>query len=389
MQRDTQKYSQYSNNGKFGVLLGRRILVPAEYDLIIFTYCWNNLEGLPENTPSCQLSESLKERWIIACNNPEYGYLRSTKNKSLVRGETKIFDLDGQELHLHYHNERIRVPIVSITQFDAVLFKAETLDSSGKSYFCLFKDDGDVVIPFKYQSIKPLEPDHKYTMQQSLVVVGREIKYGIRYGERFAEESGKYGVIDLELNEIVPVDFDKVVSAGRLFENNKWVKFYGDYIIATRSNKMGLFLRNGELLFPCIYTYILVNRKFIQLYFGGQRLYREYEGYVKDSVKGGKWAVYLPDNMHFSKAEFDAVYEIGEKKGYLAAVVKNGEAGYIDINLNYTPSRELDSRKILHSNVFREDDFPHEDYQEWTQRDYEEMNRGAFEGEPDAEWNID
>lgn len=61
MQRDTQKYSQYSNNGKFGVLHGRRILVPAEYDLIIFTYCWNNLEGLPENTPSWQLPESLKK----------------------------------------------------------------------------------------------------------------------------------------------------------------------------------------------------------------------------------------------------------------------------------------------------------------------------------------
>ncbi len=381
----------FKSDGKFGVRVGRRVIIPANYDHIsIVTELRKDIEF--GNMPYFERwsNDNQEDYLIIAWTNPKYGPLYSRTGESPLYGWTKLFDLDGKEVHLS-RNGRVEWfsahdSIHRITQFDKNLFRAETMDKNGKRLFCLFNSQLEVVLPFKYEYIRPFDCDANYKIQQRLIIVGQNIKYGVDEDDRIIVTQGDYGVVDPNGNCIVPLQFDKIESLGRQFVMQPFV-LYGDYIKATRSNKCGLFLSNGELLFPLIYTDIKVQYgRYIKLYYGGQHIRNVHHGYGKEYVTGGQWSVFSIEKQKLSIEKYDAVMPAGRE--YLAQVVFKGEAGFLDYDLGFHPCPELSVSSILSSNTYYDERPSIEDYG-YSQSDYEDMYKAAYEGDSSAIWNTD
>ncbi len=345
-----------------------QIIVPAIYDDI--TIC---------------------SHWIIAWKNPRYDEVLCGDLPS--DGKSFVFDMSGHRFFLSYNGERVEGTILLVTSFDKDLYKAKAR-VNGVIVEGLFNEAGEMVIPFIYEKIMPLDYESffgEYQMTQLLYKVGKEVKYEWDWDRRSGKiKQAKWGIINQEGIVMFPLEYDHIGSVGGCVypsELSDLSDFYGKFIIVTEATKTGLFKRDGTEILPIQFTYIGISEnKFVRYYVGGERI----KDNSRDYCTGGFWGIGHIQNGLYSSPKYDAVVFTNEIPGIIAKAVQGGVAGTISENLLFVENSKQSAEEvkdILHeSNVFWEREIEYHDYG-WTQAELDEMYRAAYENDPDATWN--
>ena len=211
---------------------------------------------------------------------------------------------------------------------------------------------------------------------------------------------------------MIPLKFDGI----REFGNDPFEEgdYKGDEYYRVRINKMyGLLDSEGKALLPTSFTYI--DSRFIDeftrliTYYKGGEYYDQFARYVKD----GKWGFFLPgnNNSYDSGPMFDAITFSKSLSGldsfhvklisednqtipsnYYALAMKDNIVGFIVDKLRFIPYWKLDDyarKAFLEHNVFYRDDSMANDNSGWTSDEIKRAYYGAFEMDPNAQWNIE
>ncbi len=268
-----------------------------------------------------------------------------------------------------------------------------------------------------------------------------------------AGTDGKTGVLDMELNELVPFEYDFVIKKdnGQFFlvNNNGQITLRGDKkiigggvwglysanqkvvdckydsveLLATGwnsyafriklSGKYGLINETGALVVPVNYSYVSAPRNNVVRVNEGGR-----ENVEQSSVLGGVWYYYdIEKAAAISPGlEYDFV---GDMSSGYAVCLEDDKFGYIndkyEVAIGFIFDKAEDynykgeARVVLNGDhiiidkygkqlgVWQEPsgvpdidhDDEHDDESEYSQADLDSMYRQAYEGDPDAQWNND
>lgn len=371
--------------------------------------------------------------WIIAWSKIDYDTNEFRYNSrgeryfsvlSAVGGKSHLFYANGSEFHLRCSGLPSDICITDIVgtkrwEWESVykydIYKATAI-INGEKKACLFKSDGEIILPFRYDDIRPI--GNKYLVlcnstyqykNRVKFLLGRQINDIVK-----SRISAKYGLLSDSFKEVIPIKFDGIMKFSD--DDDEGNHYYGEEVYyRVRMDKLyGLLDKEGGTILPTSFSYIdsrIISEytRIITYYKGGEYFDGEYARYVKD----GKWGFFLPDYnnnydsgpifdaISFSKSlpELDSIHVkiIAEDNlvipsNYHALAMKDNIVGFIVDKLRFIPYWELDgyARKIfLDHNYLYYDDSRVNDNSGWTPDEIRRANYGAFEMDPNAQWNID
>ena len=273
--------------------------------------------------------------------------------------------------------------------------------------FGIINTDGDFIIPPVYDYLEIAEDSEgenchnpkafKFAenakTEQAISPIGNK-KYVIN--------GGNYGLLSLEGSVVIPALYDAVTV-------------FGDYIRVRKNDKYGLYSIDGRVLLDTMFSAInfmeIDGRTAMAVYningivkgelsdldkyysFGlsgfltsgpNSSFYPE----NKVTIDGGMWGYYNLEKQLRGEALYTEVHPFD--KGH--AIVKYNDFYYlIDYNLKICSDahKSLCWGRYCSANFQQDEDYYDDSDYGYSPEELEQMYRDAFEGDPDAQWNID
>lgn len=201
--------------------------------------------------------------------------------------------------------------------YDEVFDNGNLFSVKKDNKYGMFDEDGKIILPLEYTHMIRYDKFYMY-----LVNIGEGKKvYNSGWADDYHYAGDKWGIVDFEGKEIVPLEYDYIRPKPTLEILND----YGDELIKVgKDNKYGLITFKGELLIPVEYDEIDDN---IYSYndFMDILPYDRENGFV--IVRKGKyWGVINKENKVVLPLQFDEIISLGND--YKA--IKDNQEFYYD-----------------------------------------------------------
>lgn len=273
--------------------------------------------------------------------------------------------------------------------------------------FGIINTDGDFIIPPVYDYLEIAEDSEGENCHNpkafKFAENARAEQVISPYGnEKYVINGGNYGLLSLDGSIVIPALYDAVTV-------------YGDFVRVRKNDKYGLYSIDGKVLLDTMFSAInfmeIDGRTAMAVYningivkgelsdldkyysFGlsgfltsgpNSSFYPE----NKVTIEGGMWGYYNLEKQLRGEALYTEVHPFD--KGH--AIVKYNDFYYlIDYNLKICSGahKSLCYGRYCSANFQQgEDYYDNSDYG-YSSEELEQMYRDAFEGDPDAQWNID
>jgi hypothetical protein len=284
------------------------------------------------------------------------------------------------------------------------------VSKKNKAFFGVISKDGDFIVPPKYdylEIVQEVEEEKKHNPKVIVFANNLKIQWetDASGSERCVRKGGEYGIMSINGDVLIPALYDSV-------------KVFGNYVRVRKNNKYGLYSIDGSLLLDTMYSAIafigIEGKTAMAVYtvdgkveapvsyldesyaFGLKDFYsskpaRDYISFHEEeiAVSDGKWGYINCETKKRGEALFTEVHPFDNGK----AIVKYNDSYYlIDVNLKFIsgPQESISCGKY-HSNNFNPwgNFYDGDSDSGYTSQDLEDMYRDAFDGNPDAQWNID
>lgn len=278
------------DNGRYYGVVGknRTVIVPFEYDEIIRTFSSGLINVRKNDKWGCLDLEGnivipLEYDWIFP-----FGKDESSTSSAKRNGKWGIIDRKGND-------------IIPCIYDDEVVFNKDGAVVSLNGKIGKIDNGGKTVIPCQYTYFKP------FVRSTKLIKV---------------MEDGKWGVIDVSGNVMIPMLYDDI---GEL---------YMDYVVVKQNGFCGLVDLKGEVILPFEYDKIdrsIHGREFSEI---GDKS----EVFAVHINK--KWEYIIVNSENKSKAQFDWISGPWRKNEYIVKIEKNygivNRVGEVIIPITYS-----------------------------------------------------
>lgn len=272
--------------------------------------------------------------------------------------------------------------------------------------FGIISTDGDFIIPPVYDYLEIAEDsegENCHNPKAFKFAENARTEQAISpYGnEKYVINGGNYGLLSLNGSIVIPALYDAVT-------------IYGDFVRVRKNDKYGLYSIDGRVLLDTMFSAInfmeIDGRTTMAIYningivkgdvsdfdkyysFGladfsacGPNSYFHYSD-NKVKIDGGMWGYYNLTRQLRGEALYTEVHPFD--KGH--AIVKYNDFYYlIDYNLKICSGahKSLCCGRYCSANFQQNEDYY--ENSDYSSEELDQMYRDAFEGDPDAQWNID
>lgn len=267
--------------------------------------------------------------------------------------------------------------------------------------FGIISKEGDFIIPPNYDYIEIVQEwERKEDHNPKAFIFAKDVEIESSFDEivknhdlrGIQRKGGLYGLLSLEGEVIIPALYDAITV-------------FGDYARVRKGDKLGLYHIDGRVLLDTVYTainFLKINNKTTMAVFnangfvkgdisafdryysfglkGFDKLYRPaYGAIVKNAaIEGGLWGYYNLAKGIRSEAVYSEVTPF-----------RNGKATVKVNNVYYQINEYFRRCKEIRWTEQDDEDLLIDSYDEYSAEDLDDMYRDAFEGDPEATWNID
>lgn len=273
--------------------------------------------------------------------------------------------------------------------------------------FGIISTDGDFIIPPVYDYLEIVEDSegencHNPKAFKFAENARTELAISPYGNEKYVINGGNYGLLSLDGSIVIPALYDAVTV-------------YGDFVRVRKNDKYGLYSIDGRVLLDTMFSAInfmeIDGRTTMAVYningivkgdvsdfdkyysFGladfsacGPNSYFHSDNKVK--IDGGMWGYYNLTQQLRGEALYTEVHPFDKGR----AIVKSNDFYYlIDYNLKICSGAHKYMRygRYCSKNFHQDEQYYEESDFGYSSDELDQMYRDAFEGDPDAQWNID
>lgn len=283
------------------------------------------------------------------------------------------------------------------------------IEKNSRIKYGIISSDGDFVIPPIYDYLEvATDTEGKYYHKPKAFIFAEnaitEPAISPKGNNKYVINGGNYGLLSLDGSTVIPALYDAVTV-------------YGDFVRVRKNDKYGLYSIDGRVLLDTMFSAInfmeIDGRTAMAVYningivkgelsdldkyysfglpdfpiYGPRRSFYSYNN-NKIIIEGGMWGYYNLSQQLRGEALYTEVHPFD--KGY--AIVKYNNFYYL-INHNLKICSEAHESlcygKYRSENFHQDEDYYDESDYGYSPEELEQMYRDAFEGDPDAQWNID